>query len=357
MNIGIQGWFWNQEFTGIGVHLRNFVDALLAHPEHKVHLVVPEKPSETPPGLIIHELKPWPLWPAGLKKWAWERFQVPHFWAKLDLDLEHYPYPCPLPRTARHARSMTVHDRILWEDARYQAGPLKRYYHRLAQQSLQKVDTVFAVSKTVQAQIHETSAHFLPNAVSAEFSTRTTPTFAQRPLVYMGGYDLRKRVPELIAAFEKIHEEDPRYELWLLGTPHHQSRYYPELPDAPGVHKIGSLSTAEYIATLKRAFAFVHASDSEGFNLPLLEAMAVGVPAIVADIPVNHEVSQETALFWNPSHPPSLQMALHKFEDPVFYQSQTERALSASKVYTWANSAKIFLDVITLSRPTTGRKN
>ena len=107
----------------------------------------------------------------------------------------------------------------------------------------------------------------------------------QNALVYLGGYDLRKNVPELVKTFLAANKKlASAFRLVLIGKPLHQSRFYPEVPEDPSVIHLGPLTDDEVYKVLHSAFAFVHFSDSEGFNIPLLEAMLAGTPAIVRDL-------------------------------------------------------------------------
>jgi glycosyltransferase involved in cell wall biosynthesis len=61
---------------------------------------------------------------------------------------------------------------------------------------------------------------------------------------------------------------------------------------------------------LSQGDAFVHPSFSEGFCVAVAEAMALGLPVIVSDIPVFHEVVGDEGLFVNPTDPQSLERTL-----------------------------------------------
>lgn len=53
----------------------------------------------------------------------------------------------------------------------------------------------------------------------------------------------------------------------------------------------------------RRSRVFAYPSTYEGFGIPLIESMALGIPVICADVPVFHEVSGEMATFFDPHSP------------------------------------------------------
>lgn len=344
--LGFQGWFLPRPYTGIGQHSLGLLRELALEKDLDCVIPVPEKAA--PKGIPkkwIHVLptKPW-LLHGALKKWYWERIQVPAFFAEQKLAWEYYPYPCPLPPVGPHPRAMTVHDLILWRDARYRGNRLKTHYHLQARRALVHVDQLFTVSQSVHDELGIPAAAVLPNG-AAEVPKKLTKLNYQDALVYLGGYDIRKNVPEMVETVATL-KEPPR--LILIGEPPHRSRYYPEIPEYPYTYPLGFLPDEEVYAVLKSARAFINFSDSEGFNIPLLQAMSVGVPAIVRDLPVNREISQNSALFLPNTHSKSslrraLSDTLMLLEDPVQRKAIIQAQKKAAARFSWEKTLRIFL--------------
>ncbi|MEK7146594.1 MAG: glycosyltransferase family 1 protein [Patescibacteria group bacterium] len=347
MKIGIQGWFLPQPMTGIGQHSRGLLTALLKNKKAEITVVVPE--SVKIPGLKASQIKVvrpkfWIPHPA-LRRWVWERVQVPAAFAEMDLDWQWYPYPCPLPLYSPHLRAVTVHDLILWHDPRYQGHFLKRFYYDEARRSLIRADQIFTVSESIHHELGIPTATVLPNAIPE--IPRPLPR-SQYPgaLVYLGGFDIRKNVPLLVKTFQKFHKRHPDIHLILIGKAHSNSGLYPDVPDLPGLIKIGSVPDKNVYALLKESFAFVHFSDAEGFNIPLLQAMSVGAPAVVLNLPVNREVSGGHAFFVPPSHPEQLLDKLELLFNEKERKSHAEKLKQRAKDFSWDKSAKIFLKAL-----------
>lgn len=370
LTIGFQGWFLTQPYTGIGQHsiglLRELSRQSMRRDASKIScfVVTPETLHiQGIPQNWMHVLAPkgrflnFNIWPRALQKWYWERVQVPAFFARhhasKHIEWEYYPYPCPLPNASVHLRAMTVHDCILWDDPRYQGNFLKRLYHRRAQHTLVHMNELFAVSKTTHSALGIPVAHILPNATPALPRTLQELPFKDA-LVYLGGYDIRKQVPELIDTFSlllKKHKNQlPIRRLILMGKVPHRSRYYPVVPENPYIIKTGPLPDKKMLALLKSAYAFIHFSDSEGFNIPLLTAMTVGTPAIVKNIPVNREISGDSSLFLNGCTISSLSEALFDklkwLENPKHRNAIVTAQKKVAQLYSWKKSVNIFLKIL-----------
>lgn len=372
LTIGFQGWFLTQSYTGIGQHGIGLLRELSRQAKKpkkgspKIACIVPVPKPVHIQGITqnwIHVLPPkgrffgFDFWPRALQKWYWERVQVPAFFAahhaSKQISWEYYPYPCPLPIHSIHLRAMTIHDLILWDDARYQGNFLKRLYHRFTRRALVHVDELFTVSRTTHDALGIPVAHELPNGALELPRSIQTLSYGDA-LVYLGGYDIRKKVPELVATFtlllKKHKNQLPIRRLILIGEAPHRSRYYPSVPEAPEVIKMGVLPDEKVFALLKSAYAFIHFSDSEGFNIPLLTAMTLGTPAIVKDIPANREISAGSSLFLKEGTISSLSEGLFDtlkwLENPKHRNAVIAAQKKAAQRYSWKKSVNIFLKIL-----------
>jgi glycosyltransferase involved in cell wall biosynthesis len=64
------------------------------------------------------------------------------------------------------------------------------------------------------------------------------------------------------------------------------------------VQLVPSLEQADLDRQLRQCLALVSATWMEGFDYPVLEAMAEGIPCLISDIPVHRELYDEAALFF-----------------------------------------------------------
>jgi glycosyltransferase involved in cell wall biosynthesis len=103
---------------------------------------------------------------------------------------------------------------------------------------------------------------------------------------------------------------------------------------------LGRVPDDELAVVLHGASAFVMPSLAEGFGLPLLEAMAAGVPVVHSDVPALVEVAAGTGVLARRQDPLALAKALHNvFEDTARTAAKVARARQRAAGYTWERAA------------------
>jgi glycosyltransferase involved in cell wall biosynthesis len=114
-------------------------------------------------------------------------------------------------------------------------------------------------------------------------------------VLYAGTIFTRRRVPDLIAAFAQVARELPDARLVIAGD----NRSWPrqDLAATVAAHGLARqvqvldfVSDATLDTLFSRASVFAFLSEYEGFGLTPLEALASGVPCVVLDTQVAHEI-------------------------------------------------------------------
>lgn len=246
-------------------------------------------------------------------------------------DLIYYRHPTPPPEFAAPIR-------LLW-----------RLYHlawwpqRLL---LNRADAVVTVSETSAALI---AAHRLtrrpvtvvPNAADpAPDPTRLPRT---RDLVYMGTFMPYKNVATLVRAAALL----PDHTLHLVSRvdPGERERLTALAPGARLVFHDGA-DDATYRDLLRGATALVTASRDEGFGLPLIEAMDVGTPLVVSDIPVFREVGGDAAAYVDPDHAAGFVHAIRELYDDEVWRQRSEASRRRAAHYAWDRSARVLVALL-----------
>jgi len=87
------------------------------------------------------------------------------------------------------------------------------------------------------------------------------------------------------------------------------------------------------------ALAFVHLSEKEGFNIPILEASNCGAAMILSDIPVHREVAEKAAIFVKDRN--EAVAAMKKMMDPEIQKDYSQMSKRLARKYDWEKYAKM----------------
>ena len=109
---------------------------------------------------------------------------------------------------------------------------------------------------------------------------------------------------------------------------------------------IGYADDADLPALYRAASVFAFPSLYEGFGLPLLEAMASGVPVVTSNVSSLPEVAGEVGLLINPHDVDALAAALDQaLHDEVWRTQAIAAGLVRARQFTWERAAEQLLDV------------
>jgi len=371
LKIGINARFLTEPYTGIGQYTYN----LLLHlskidSENDYYLFTPELVDlELPENFHQIRLPEKQYKSASWRKHHWEHTQLPQEMGKFEIDLAHFFYPSNPNKKMKIPIVVTVHDAIPWVLPEYRKKFRSKLYHFYTKRALKKADHIITVSNFSKDEIKRILK--IPNDVirviylSSPLQDKMTPPISvplrRKYLLYIGGYDKRKNVSSLMKAFQKHIGNQYDIDLMLVnskgkGLEEHITDEYNEKVAGKYVVKpkgkvlfTGPLEPGELTYLYKQAVALVHVSLYEGFNLPLVEAMSQGLPIIAADIPVNHEVTGDHALFVDPTSVDSIGNGIHEFlNQKTLTQKLRKEGLDRSRDFSWEKCAEETLSVYNL---------
>jgi len=112
------------------------------------------------------------------------------------------------------------------------------------------------------------------------------------------------------------------------------------------IHRVGYIDYTDLPVLYQGATMLWFPSLSEGFGLPLVEAMAGGTPVITSNMSVMPEIAGEAALYVNPLIPEQLvaQSVVLLTNFPL-RNKLIESGKSRAGQFTWANSIKSLMEV------------
>ncbi len=220
---------------------------------------------------------------------------------------------------------------------------------------LNAADVVVTVSNTTknlisQHDLTRKPVEVVPNAALPVPSTDSSSGVAPRArpatkrLVYMGSFAHHKNVETLVRTLAYL----PDYELHLMSTITREVRALLDslVPDARVIFHNG-VSDDQYCALLRESTALVSSSRDEGFGIPLIEAMAVGTPVVVSDIPIFREIGQSAASYADPDDPATFAQAIRDLEKEGEWEARSIASAARAADFSWKQSARALLDVLT----------
>jgi glycosyltransferase involved in cell wall biosynthesis len=178
-------------------------------------------------------------------------------------------------------------------------------------------------------------------------------------IFYIGGTDSRKRIQDIIYAFNIVRGRGDEIALVLAGN---EFRTLKQLPNNEGrnaitnspynkdIHLVGFVTDEQKLGLYQKARAFVFCSMFEGFGLPIVEAMQAGCPVISYNNSSIPEVSGDAAILVETGDYCAVAKNVTKLKDPVLRDKIITAGVSKVKMFNWQITVKKMLNVI-LSTP------
>ncbi|XP_055651663.1 glycosyltransferase 1 domain-containing protein 1 isoform X1 [Falco peregrinus] len=155
----------------------------------------------------------------------------------------------------------------------------------------------------------------------------------------------------LVDVFSDWHRKDPSVHLGIMGPavdPLFTSEVKEKVKRAPGVHLLQEVPQDDLHAAMKRCFAVVNSSVSEGMSAAILEAMDLDIPVLARNIPGNAAIikHKETGLlFSTPQEFVLLSRSL--MNDPIMGREIATRAKDyVKKHHSWESERKAYQDLV-----------
>jgi len=168
-------------------------------------------------------------------------------------------------------------------------------------------------------------------------------------LLFVGASEPRKNLPRLVQAMAILRGRGRRVPLVLAGRPGGDQARLAEAIAKAGLEGLvrlaGYRSDEDIRALYGAATALVFPSLAEGFGLPLLEAMACGLPAAVSGVSALPEVGGDAALYFDPADAAAMAAAIASLlDDESLRLSLRAKGLRRAAGFDWAVTARLTLD-------------
>jgi glycosyltransferase involved in cell wall biosynthesis len=364
MRIGFDMRPFLKEETGIGVYFRKLLFMLAKMDKNNEYFLFSSSLKDRFDSVRIPPFANRKFvdlrYPVKVINFMWNRLR----WPTLDvlfgtkLDLTHSPTPILLPTKGK--RIVTVHDLFFLDFPEMTDHRARKAFSRGIQKSLQQADGIVAVSRYTKQQLLERFdlekdkiAVIHPGMDLEEWEKsdresreRTGNAFDLPPdfLLFVGAQEPRKNLPNLLNALRVVHDRHQKIPLVLVGPKGLDSdniqRVIRELGLDSWVKIVGYVNETELRHIYRMASVFVFPSLIEGFGIPLLEAMACGLPIVTSRFSAMPEIAQDAAAYADPGDPEDLATKIiHVLEDKGLREKLISAGEKRVRDFTWERAA------------------
>jgi glycosyltransferase involved in cell wall biosynthesis len=261
------------------------------------------------------------------------------------------------------ARVVTIHDLHFLSHPDRSRAEVRRDYPSLVRSHAHRAHQIVVPSRftAIEVQRH---LGVSPERISVcphgrpRWPARTAPP-PRGYVLFFGTLEPRKNVPGLLEAYERLirrfgngrpapgaaAEERGLPQLLLAGQATEAARPWLERIERPPlqgrVRHVGYVDPERRRELYEGARLLVQPSFEEGFGLPVLEAMTVGVPVVASRRGALPEVLGDAGLLVNPDDPDEIAGAIERLlSDPALSAACAARGLERARAFEWQRAAR-----------------
>jgi glycosyltransferase involved in cell wall biosynthesis len=286
---------------------------------------------------------------------AWEQFVQPAFAGQVDL---FHALAYVTPFFSRKPCVVTVHDLSFLRNPERFRFANRNYLRLFTALSVKRAERVIAVSQNTKQDLMTVyglpaekidvvysglDAHFKRPAQQEIEDFRAAHGLPDRFILYLGTIEPRKNLSALIRAYAKVRPEGIKLVCaggrgWLYED---VFQTVEELRLSREVIFPGFLPDDDLPLWYSAADIFVYPSAYEGFGLPVIEALACGVPTITTNASSLPEAAGDAALLVPPDDSAALAETLARLlSEPSLQAELAERGPKQAARFNWREAAR-----------------
>jgi glycosyltransferase involved in cell wall biosynthesis len=283
---------------------------------------------------------------------GWERGLGP---SPRGADVVHAPTLLVPPRRSTPL-VVTIHDAVPWTHPETLTARGARWHRRMGERAARSADAVIVPTHAVATELAKhlpvaAGVHVISEGVSPELkipadADERAGALRLPPAYFISLATLEPRKDLDVALRALATSMAPDLPLLIAGQPGWGGIDLPSRATAVGlaegrVRELGRLSDPDIAVVLSRAAALLVPSRAEGFGLPVLEAMSLGVPVIASDAPALVEVAGGAGVHHPVGDASSLAEAMRAIvDDGALAASLRAAGRRRAADFDWATSAR-----------------
>jgi glycosyltransferase involved in cell wall biosynthesis len=249
-----------------------------------------------------------------------------------------------LPEKRMKRAVSTFHDLFVMT-GEYSTPEFRSRFSEQARQAAERSDLIITVSQFTADQaaallnVERSRLRVVHHGVDWPTATAAVPR--ENIVLNVGAIQERKNTSRLVEAFERMPRD---WRLVLAGSSGFGAARILERIRGSGardrIEVTGYLTEEDLERLYARASIFAFPSLDEGFGMPVLEAMARGVPVIASNRSALPEVAGDAALLIDPIDTQALATAMQRLIDPHERDALTQKGLLRAAEFTWNSTAE-----------------
>jgi glycosyltransferase involved in cell wall biosynthesis len=243
---------------------------------------------------------------------------------------------------AKGGRTVSTFHDLFVMTGDYSSPEFRARFTAQARAAAARSDLIIAVSNFTASQVEHLLA-VEPSRIRVVHHGVRSPIADPHPehenlVLCVGVIQRRKNIARLVKAFERLPDS---WRLALAGAPDgygaaEELRAVDESPARDRIDVLGYVTSAELDSLYSRASIFAFPSLDEGFGMPILEAMAHGVPVLTSNCSAMPEVAGDAALLVDPLNIDAALLRLA--EDQSLRDDLKRRGLERVRQFSWESA-------------------
>ncbi|WP_040213574.1 glycosyltransferase family 4 protein [Clostridium polynesiense] len=289
-----------------------------------------------------------------------EQIWIPRIIRNEKPDVVHFPAFPPGLLVFHKNIIFTLHDATMWKFKETTSWKNKVYMKPLSELAVRKAKYIFTVSldskKNIDAVFpkYRNKVVVTRESISDKFkiisdtndieNVKKKFNIDSKYILSVCSLEPRKNIPKLLESYYHLLFKYKNHgaKLVLVGRKAWGNNLINEVIEKFGLEKdviiTDYVSDRDLINLYNGASCFIYPSLYEGFGLPILEAMACGIPVITSNNSSIPEVAADAAILINPNAEMEIAEAINKvLEDSNLRKDMIEKGFTRVKSFSWIN--------------------
>ncbi len=248
--------------------------------------------------------------------------------------------------SAPYARAVSTFHDLFVISGDYSTPEFRERFAAQARAAAERSDLIITVSTFTARQVEQllqvepSRIRVIHHGVRPVAALTARPGGRESMILSVGAIQRRKNTARLVEAFEQL---DPGWKLVLAGSSGFDSeealQRIERSPRKKDIQVLGYVPGPDLEQLYRRAAIFAFPSLDEGFGMPVLDAMARGVPVLTSSVSAMPEVAGDAGLLVDPYDVTSIAGGLRRLiADTALREQLTRAGLARVQQFSWEKS-------------------